>query len=158
MVHDRLRGFVEGKVLSIPGGDAGVQLDRVVGLGRGDVGFIHLDRGGLKGLVWITAMAVDVELVIGFEVIAHVRLFCLVGHLDGIGRGDSLFVGECHHRGDVLAVVADDVVIEWRTALVEIARQAIRGRRRSKELAQVLARIHGLDSRHTSGRRWCRWL
>ena len=103
-------------------------------------------------------MAVYVGLLIRFEVIAHVRLFCLVGHLDGIGCGDRLFEGECHHRGDVLAVVADDVVIEWRTALIEIPGQAIRGWRRSEELAQVLARIHGLDSRHRSARRWCRWM
>ena len=85
-------------------------------------------------------MTVDFGLVIRFEVIAHVRLFCLVGHLDGIGGGDSLFVGKCHHRGDVLPVVADGVVIEGRTALVEIARQAVRGRRRAEELAEVLAR------------------
>ncbi len=46
MVHDRLRGFVEGKVLSIPGGDTSVELDWVVGLGRRDIGFVYLDGGG----------------------------------------------------------------------------------------------------------------
>src|SRR5580698_5879045 len=122
MVNDRLRSLVEGEVLSIPGGDAGVQFDRVVGLGRGGIGFVQLDGSGIKGLVWVTAMAIDGGLVICFEVIAHVRLFCLVGHLDGIGGSDSLFVGKCHYRGDVLSIIADDVVIKWRTALVEISR------------------------------------
>ncbi len=91
MVHYRLRGFVEGEVLSIPDGDAGVQLDRVVSLGRGDIGLVHLDGSGLKGRLGVAALAVNLGLLIGFEVFANVRLLAVIGDLDGIGRGDRLF-------------------------------------------------------------------
>ena len=126
-LHDRLRGFVKGEVLSIPYGDAGVQLDRIVGLGRRDVGFVHFDRSGLKGRFGIAALAVDLGLFVGFQVVANVRLFAVIRHLDRIGCGDRLFEGKRHNGGDVLSVVADGVVFEGRTALIEIPVEVLGG-------------------------------
>ena len=75
MVDHRLRGFIEGEVLSIPGGDAGVQLDRVVGLGGGDIGLVYLDGSGAKGFIGIAALAVHLGLFIAFEVRRERRAF-----------------------------------------------------------------------------------
>ena len=150
MVHHRLRGLVEGEILSIPDRDAGVQLDRVVSLGRGHISLVYLDGSGLKGWLWIAPLAVNLGLLIGFEVLANVRLFAAIGHLDGVGRGHCLLQRVRHNGGDVLSVVADGVVLEGRAPLVEDPGK-VRSRSSSKELAQVLAGIDGFDSGHRLG-------
>src|ERR1700733_10394851 len=119
MVAHRLRGLVKSEVLAIPHGYAGVQLDWVVSLGRRYMHFVHLGGSRLKGWFRIAPLAVDFGLFITFEVRADVRLFGAIGNLNRVGRGDCLFERKRHHGGDILPVIADGVVLEGRTTLIE---------------------------------------
>ena len=49
-----------------------VQLDRIVRLGGRDVDFVDFDGSGLKGRFRIAALAVDLGLFIGFQMLANV--------------------------------------------------------------------------------------
>ena len=112
-----------------------MQLDRVLGFGRRDVGFVELDGRGIERRFGVAALALQplvraeggvdrFGFVVGFELHVDVGLFGLVADLHGIGGGfggfESFGDGERH----VLAVVADDIVFERRAAFFHVAFEA----------------------------------
>ena len=61
------------------------------------------------------------RLVVRFEVGLDVRLFLFVGGANGIGSGLGAFKCIGDSERDILAVVANDIVFEWRATLIDDA-------------------------------------
>ncbi len=114
---------------SIPDRSRRVQLDRVVRLGRRDIGLVELDRRRAKAASasprWLCKRLARAErgdnhfgLVVRFKVSVDVRLFLGVGHTNRVGGGFGGLERVRHRERDVLAVVANDIVLEGRATLV----------------------------------------
>ena len=113
----------------IPDRSRRVQLDRVVRLGRRDIGLVELDRCACESGVGVAALALQAGsrakrgdnhfgIIVRFKLGLDVRLFLGVGHTNGIGRGFGGFERVRHSERDVLAVVANDIVLEGWAPLV----------------------------------------
>ena len=59
LVDHALRRLVQRQRRAVPDRDRRVQLDRVVGLGRRDVGLVELDRRGVESAVGVAALALQ---------------------------------------------------------------------------------------------------
>ena len=129
LVEDGLRGFVERQRRAVPRRGRRVQLDRVVRFGRRDVGLIDLHRRARERAVGVAALALqprrrrerrrdDIRLVVGFQFGIDVVRLRRIRHLHRIGGGLGLLERVGDGERDVLAVIANDVVLERRAALV----------------------------------------
>src|SRR5258706_8908958 len=124
-VDDSLRRFVEGQSRAIPSRGRGVQLDGVVRLGRRDISLIELDGRGCESAIGVAALVVQaaahaegggyrVRILVRVEARFDVRLLLRVRRVDRIGSGLGGLERFSHSQRNVLAVITNDVVLEWR--------------------------------------------
>ncbi len=161
-VEDALRLLVDGQHRAIPGRDRSLQLDRVVGLGRHDVGLVELDRRARERLLDVSALALQalgrgeggghlVGLVVGHEIGGDVGLLLVVSGAHRVGRGLGALERVRHRERDVLAVVANVIVRERRATLVDDAFEA-GSEGRAEDFPDVSAMQHGAHAGHLLGR------
>ena len=113
-------------MIAVPHRSCSLQLDGNVRLGRRDVGLVELHRGAGERRGRIAALALDallgpvarldcVRIMVGCEFEFHVRLFFRIGDDDGVsGRFGALESVRDRER-DVLAIIANDIVLEGGT-------------------------------------------
>jgi len=139
-----------------------VQLDRVVRLGRRDIGLVELHRRPGERGVGVAALALQalahgerggnhVGLVVGFEIGVDVRLLLRVCDTNRVGRGLGGLERVRHRERDVLAVVPNHIVLERRATLVDDAGES-RPLDRAEDLPDVLAMKDGPHPGHLLGR------
>ena len=163
-IEDPLRPLVERQRRPIPDRGRRVQLDGVVGLGRRDVGLVELDRraGRTRASAsprWLCRRSRGPNVVTttsgsssASRLVVDVRLLLGVRHPDRVRRGLGGLERVRHRERDVLAVVADDVVLERRAALVGDAGES-RPRHGAEDLPDVLAMKDRSHAGHLLGRR-----
>ena len=162
-VEDPLRPLVQGQRRAIPDRGRRVQLEGVVRLGRRDIGLVELDRRpGERGL-GVAALALQaleraerggnhVGLVVRFEIGVDVRLV-LGTYVTRTASAAALAVSNVSATAerDVLAVVANDIVLERRATLVDDAFEP-RPLDRAEDLSDVLAMKDRSHAGHFLGR------
>ena len=127
-VDHALRRFVERQHRSVPQRGRRMWLEWVLRLRRCDIGTVELDWRGGERTLCVAAAALqalsgavrcedNVRLVIRFKMGLYVRCLFGVGRADRIGGGLGSLKGLGHGQRDILAVVADDIVLEGRAPL-----------------------------------------
>src|SRR5258707_13770921 len=117
-----------------------MQLKWVVRLGRRDVGLVELDRRACESTLGVSALAVQalarpksrnhlVRIVIRFEVGLDVRLLLRVRRANRIGGSLGGLESVCHSERDVLAVIANHIVLERRAPLFANSFESLSQRR-----------------------------
>ena len=131
-VEDALRLLVNGQHRAIPNRRRRLKLDRVVRLGRRDIGLVELDWCACESTLGIPAFALHAfyrgecgvnlfRLIIRFEIGFDVRFLLDVRCADRIGGGFSGLESVRHSERYILAVVANDIILERRSTLVDDA-------------------------------------
>ena len=120
VVYNALGGFIKRERLAIPNRHACMQLDRIVGFNGSPVGFIERDSGAGESLVRGAAGAIDARLPIRIEMRSDVWLLLAVGDFDSGRSCVRLLEGLGNYDGDILAVVANDIIFEIRAGLTQI--------------------------------------
>ena len=127
-IDHALRRFVERQHRSVPQRGRRMWLEWVLRLRRCDIGTVELDWRGGERTLCVAAAALqalsgavrcedNVRLVIRFKMGLYVRCLLGVGRADRIGCGLGSLKGLGHGQRDILAVVADDIVLEGRAPL-----------------------------------------
>ncbi len=131
-------------------------------LGRRDIGLLELDGGARESAFGISALALYPldrtelghhyrRLVVGLEPGVDVRLLLFVADPNRVGRGLGVLERVGNSQGDVLAVVANDIVLERRATLVGDAFES-RSKGRTENSSDVLAMKDRAHARHLLGR------
>ena len=118
-------------------------------LRRRDIRLVELDGRARKSALGLAALALqtrsrgqcsrnDIRFVVGFEVRINVRLLLCVGDAHRIGSGLGSFERVRHSQRNVLAVIAHNVILEWRPPLVGNALES-RSLDRAEDFSNVLA-------------------
>src|SRR6266481_7797323 len=126
-----------------------MELERIVGFGGRDVGFVELDGRARKGTFGISPLALHSfnravsrkdygRIVARLKMSFDIWRFFRVGGAHCIRGSFSSFEGVGHCKSDVLAVIVDHIVFERRPALFADAIEA-RRRSRAEDLADVPA-------------------
>src|ERR1044071_7951040 len=140
-----------------------MQFERVVRFRGGDIGLIELDGRGCESALGVATLALQarsrtdgggdgVGFVVGVEIGINVRFLFGVSNAHSVRR--SLGGLKCIGDGqcDVLAVIANNVVLKWRPALVGNAFESL-SRYRAENLSNILAMKYGSDVWPLLGRR-----
>src|SRR6266403_2772849 len=126
-----------------------MELERIVGFGGRDVGFVELDGRAREGAFGISPLALHSfnravsrkdygRIVARLKMSFDIWRFFRVGGAHCIGGSFGGFEGIGHCQRNVLPVVTDHVIFEWWPALFADAIEAGRGSR-AKDLSNVPA-------------------
>src|SRR5438552_4581861 len=161
-VEDRLRFLVDRQHLTIPDRSRPLQLDGIVRLSRCDISLVELDRCAGESALRISAFALHAlrrlecgrnhfGLVVGLKIRIDVVFVLHIRRVDRIGRSFGAFKGVGDSERDVLAVVANDIVFEWRATLVDDAFHPL-SQDGAENLSDVLAMKDRAHAGHFFGR------
>src|SRR6266446_7072381 len=150
-----LRLFVNRQVRAFPNCGGGLQLDRIMRLGWRDIRLVELDWCAGKSAFRIAALAFHplgrlkrsinyIRLIIRFEIGFDVWLFLNVSGANGVSRSFSALKRVRDSERDVLAVVPNDVVFEWRSPLIVDAFESL-AFGRTKNLVDLAVRDRRFD-------------
>ena len=140
-----------------------MELERIVGFGGRDVGFVQLDGRAREGAFGISPLALHSfnravsrkdygRIVARLKMSLDIWRFFRVGGAHCIGGSFGGFECLGHCQRDVLAVIVNHIVFERRPALFADAIEA-RGRGRAKDLTNVPAVENCSHPRHVLGGR-----
>src|SRR2546423_1832814 len=122
-IEDGLRLLIDGQVIAVPHCSCSLQFDGNVRLGWRNIGLIELHRCTGKGRRSIAALTLqallrpvtrfdDLRIIVGCELGVDVRLLFRIGDDDGIRRGFGALESVRDGERDVLAVVANDIILK----------------------------------------------
>src|SRR5215470_19215003 len=128
-----------------------------------DVCVIELNRSLAEGSIGIATLAVEplawskrghdfVRIVVCYQACFDIRLFGRVSCTNCIGSGFGSLKRFGHSECDVLAVVTNHIIFEWRPAFFAHTRES-RPRNRAKDLADISAMKDRLHAGHLLSRR-----
>ena len=135
-----------------------MQLKRVVSLGWRDIYLVEFDVGASERVLGIPAMALQswaravgrenyVRVVVCFKVSLDVRLLLGVRRSNRIGSALGDFERVRHSKRDVLAVIPNHIVLEWRTPFLADASEPP-FREGTEDFPNVLAMKNRTHARH----------
>ena len=137
-------------------------------LGRRDVGVVELNRRACESGIGVATLAFQPGLravrgfnhcrvIVGFEIVFDVRLVLVVRDPDRIGGGFGGLKSVRHGERDVLAVVANDIVLERWAPLFTDAFESL-SFDRAEDFSDVLAMKNSSHTGHLFRRRCVEFL